>query len=145
MTDDLGLICYPALAWSTNYAYLASSRLELCAHPRSLFADSVSKARAGGIQLVDAGGRYFKIIDWRPVKPFGGIKGFTMQLLGTIFAAPVLTNEVRLTVSEYKKKLEYAMTERYKYDDDNELLGSILDNINKADSYRCAIDMVPGR
>ena len=100
MTGSLPEILYPALLWREGYTYLAATPLELCAHPRSLFADTVQRAQAGEWHLVDAQGRCFQVADWTRSKPFGGVKGIGMRLLGSVFAVPVLTNETQLSLPE---------------------------------------------
>jgi hypothetical protein len=102
-------VSYPALLWHEGYVYLARTPLELCAHPRSLFQEAVQHARSGEIHLVDAEGRRFDVVDWARIRSFGGINGIALRLLGSIFAAPVLANETRLALPEFKKTLVRAI------------------------------------
>lgn len=143
MTGTLPSISYPALLWRDGYTYLAAAPLELCAHPRSLFAETVHRAKAGEWRLVDAQGRCFQVADWTRIQPFGGIKGIGMRLLGSIFAAPVLTNETLLSLPEFKKKLANAIRSRYRHDTDKVPATAVFKKLHAADSYQAAIDALP--
>jgi hypothetical protein len=143
MIGALPDISYPALLWREGYTYLAAAPLELCAHPRSLFAETVHRAQAGEWHLVDAQGRCFQVADWTRIQPFGGIKGIGMRLLGSVFAAPVLTNETRLSLPEFKKKLANAIRSRYRHDADKAPATQVFKKLHAADSYEAAIDALP--
>lgn len=143
MTQTLPAISYPALLWREGYTYLATTPIELCAHPRTMFAETVRRAHLGEWRLVDANGRCFDVVDWVLVKPFGGIRGIGMRLLGSVFAAPVLDNLTQLSLSEFKRKLTTAMKSRYKYDTEKTLLAQILNRLHSADSYEAAIAALP--
>lgn len=92
---------------------------------------------------MDSSGRCYDVVDWVRVKPFGGIQGFGMRLLGSIFAEPVLANETQVPLSEFKKKLSNAIKSRYKYDSDKTLVAHTLAQLQCADSYASAIDALP--
>ena len=126
MTAELPRISYPALLWREGYAYLAATPLELCAHPRSIFDETVRRARSGEWRLVDAQGRCFDVVDWTRIQPFGGIRGIGLRLLGSIFAVPVLTNEMTLALPEFKKRLTSAIRSRYRHDADKAPAAQIM-------------------
>lgn len=136
-------LSYPVLLWRKGYTYLAETPLELCAHPRSLFEETVQLARAGEWRLVDADGRCFKVSDWERISPFGGIKGVALRLIGSIFAAPVLENEEALSLAEFKKKLTGLLRSRYRYDLDKSPASDAVTKLRAADSHRAAINALP--
>jgi hypothetical protein len=143
MATRLPQISYPALLWREGYIYLAKTPLNLCAHPRSLFAETVQKAKAGDWRLADSDGRSFEVVDWVRVPPFGGISAIAPLLTFSIFAVPILANENQPALAEFKKILARAVIGRYRYDTDK---GDALDSLHelrRADSYRAAIDALP--
>lgn len=143
MKSTLPDISYPALLWREGYLYLANTALDLCAHPRSLFADTVNRAKAGEWQLVDARGRCFQVVDWEPIKPFGGIKGVGMRLLRSVFAAPILGEESHLPLSDFKKKLTSAVRSRYRHDTNKSIATDVVKTLHRATSYEEAIASLP--
>lgn len=136
-------LSYPVLLWRKGYTYFAETPLELCAHPRSLFNETVELARAGEWRLVDAEGRCFRVSDWKKVRPFGGIKGVALRLIGSIFAAPVLEDEEKLALTEFKTKLAGVLRSRYRYDLDKSPASDAITKLRAADSHRAAIDALP--
>ncbi|MGY3454231.1 hypothetical protein [Bradyrhizobium sp. USDA 4353] len=142
---DLPEISYPALLWRKGYIYLAATPLELCTHPSSMFEETVQRARSGEWRLVDADGRSFDVLDWVRVRPFGGIRAIGPWLLRSIFAIPVLANETRLSLAEFKKELTGAITSRYRYDSDRAPAAQAIRLLRSADSYWAAIDVLPKR
>ncbi|MGJ5044732.1 MULTISPECIES: hypothetical protein [unclassified Bradyrhizobium] len=144
-TADLPDISYPVLCWREGYIYLAATPLELCAHPRSMFEETAQRARAGEWHLVDADGRSFDVLDFIRVRPFGGIRAIGPWLLRSIFAIPVLANEARLPLSEFKKTLIGAIRIRYQYDSDKAPAARAIRLLQSADSYAAAIDALPKR
>jgi hypothetical protein len=143
MRDGLPSISYPVFLWREGYIYLAATPLELCAHPRSLFEDTVRRAHSGEWHLVDAEGRCFDVADWTRIPSFGGVKGIGLRLLGSIFAAPVLTHERRLSLPEFKKKLASAMRSRYRHDTDKAPATETIKRLQAAESYEEAMDALP--
>lgn len=136
-------INYPVLLWRKGYTYLATSPFELCVHPRSLFNDTVQRTVRGEWRMVDAAGKSFDLVAWEKIKPFGGLKGVGMRLIGSIFAAPVLENEHSLPLGEFKKKLTGAVIGRYKNDLGSNFKNEIVKKIREADSYAEAIGVLP--
>ena len=145
MTAGLPPISYPALYWREDYIYLATTPLELCVHPRSLFQGTVQRARLGETHIVDAEGRSFDIVDWTRIPVFGGLTGFLLRLFGSVFAAPVLANEKRLSLSEFKKTLARAIRGRYRYDMDKALGVDTVRRFKAAETHRAAIEAIPKR
>lgn len=143
MRTDQPSIAYPALLWREGYIYLAATPLDLCVHPRSMLDDTVKRARAGEWHLADAKGRCFDVADWIPIRPFGGIKGIGLRLLRSVFAAPVLTNESKLSLPEFKKELAGAIRSRYRYDADEALAVQIINKLQSAESYQAVIAALP--
>ncbi|MHA6885354.1 hypothetical protein [Ralstonia pseudosolanacearum] len=143
VTTEFPSISYPALLWREGYTYLAATRLELCAHPRSMFDDTVQRARSGEWHLVDAEGRCFDVVDWASISPFGGIKGIGLRLLGSVFAAPVLANESKLSLPEFKKKLIGVIRSRYRHDSDKVPASQAIKRLQAAESHQAAIDALP--
>ncbi len=143
MTAELPEISYPALAWRAGYTYLATTPLELCVHPRSMFEGTIREAHSGEWRLVDAEGRCFDLTDWTRIRPFGGVKGIALRLLGSVFAAPVLANETRLSLPEFKKKLTGAIRSRYRHDADKEPAAETIKRLRSAQSYEEAIGALP--
>jgi hypothetical protein len=142
MNDGPPAISYPAFLWREGYIYLAAAPLELCAHPRSMFEDTVRRARSGEWRLVDACGRSFDVEDWKRIRPFGGARGIALRLLGSIFAAPVLINETELSLPEFKVTLAGAVRSRYRYDFDKAPALQAIKKLRAAGSYEAAIDAV---
>lgn len=136
-------IVYPALLWRKGYIYLASTPLELCAHPRALFNETVQRTHDGEYHLIDADGRFFNVIDWVAISPFGGLRGIGLRLLRSVFAAPVLANESRLSLPDFKKKLAGAVRSRYRYDTGDGLASDIIRKLQAAESHRTAIEAIP--
>ena len=145
MTSALPQISYPVLLWREGYIYLAKTPMELCAHPRSLFGETVQRAKSGEYHLADPEGRFFDVVDWLRVRPFGGIAAIGPLLLFSIFAVPVLANETQLSLAKFKKTLAAAMISRYRYDTDKADALDALQELRSADSYRAAIDALPKR
>lgn len=143
MTASSSEVVYPTLLWREGYTYLAADRLELCAHPRSMFSETIQRARTGEWQLVDARGRCFRVADFSKIPPFGGLKGIGMRLLRSVFAEPVLVEEVQLALPDFKKKLASAIRSRYRYDRDKTLAGQVLRELKSANSYESAIAALP--
>jgi len=135
-------ISYPAFLWRENYIYLAATPLELCSHPRSLFEDTVQRARAGEYHLLDAEGRAFDVADWIRIRRFGGLNGIAHWLLRSVFATPVLTNEVRLSLPEYKKKIACAIRGRYRHDTDKLPGIDVIGRLKAAESYRTTLGVL---
>jgi len=145
MVGELPSISYPALLWREGYIFLAETPLELCVHPRSLFQDTVQRARSGEWHLVDVEGRYFDVADWRHIPVFGGISGFALRLFGSIFAAPVLANETRLPLPEFKKRLIRAVRGRYQYDTDKAAASEAIEKMQAAETHKAAMGAIPKR
>ena len=143
LATELPRVSYPALLWRQEYTYLAATPLELCAHPGSMFEDTLRRARAGEWHLLDSQGRSFDVADWTRVRQFGGLRGFGLRLLGSIFAVPVLTNERELSLPEYKQRLADAVRSRFRYDSDQAPAMHAISQIETATSYQEAIDALP--
>lgn len=143
VTTALPPISYPALLWREGYTYLAATPLELCAHPRSMFDETVQRARAGEWHLIDAEGRCFDVTDWVSISPFGGIRGIGLRLLGSVFAVPMLVNESTLSLPDFKKKLAGAIRGRYRHDSDKTPASQAIKKLQAAESYQAAIDAIP--
>ena len=143
MTSHDPDILYPALLLGKDSVYLAHDPLELCAHPRSLFDDTVQRARMGELCLLDIRGNYYKVSDWTRIKPFGGIKGIPLRLLGSVFAAPVLAIERQLPLDDFKRKVARAVHGRYRYDGDRFPAAHITEKIIEANSYEAVIEALP--
>lgn len=138
-------ISYPVLLWREGYIHLATTPLELCVHPRSLFQVTLQRARLGEYHIVDADGRSFDIVDWVSIPVFGGPTGFLLKLFGSVFAAPVLTNEAKLSLPEFKKALARAMRDRYRYDRDKAPAVETVKKLKAAETHKDAIDAIPKR
>lgn len=136
-------IPYPALLWREGYTYLAATPLELCAHPRSMFEETVQRSHSGEWRLLDAQGRSYNVTDWVRIPPFGGVRGLGLRLLGSVFAAPVLSDEARLSVPEFKKRLASAVRSRYRHDTDKAEVVAIMKKLRAAESYEAAIQALP--
>jgi len=145
MVAELPPISYPALLWREDYIFLAATPLELCAHPRSVFPDTVQCARRGELHIVDAEGRYFDVVDWTRIQPFGGMNGLALRLLRSVFAAPVLANEARLPLPEFKKTLARAVRGRYRYDTDKAPAVETVRKLQAAKTHKAAIEAIPKR
>ena len=145
MVTDLPSLSYPVLVWREGYVYLAKTPLELCAHPRSVFSETVRQSKSGELQLVDAEGRRFDVVDWKTVRPFGGVTGIAYRLILSVFAVPVLANETRLSLSDFKKTLARAIRGRYRYDSDKAQGVITIKALQNADSYQAAIAALPKR
>lgn len=135
-------ISYPAFLWYEGYIYLAETPLNLCAVPRSALAEMSQLARAGKLRLLDAEGRYFDVTDWVRVPPIG-LTGYALLLIGTVFTAPVLANETKLPLPEFKRKISGAMRSRYRFDLDKYPGVATVRKLKVADTYRAALDAVP--
>lgn len=142
MTVGLPPISYPVFFWYEGYIMLAERPLNLCAVPRSALGEMSQLARAGKLHLLDAEGRYFEVADWTPIPPIG-LTGFALLLIGTVFTAPVLTNETKLSLPDFKKKIAGAMRSRYAYDLDKYPGVETVRKLKVAGSYRAALDAVP--
>jgi hypothetical protein len=143
VTSELPDVVYPVFVWRDGYVYLAKTPLELCVHPRSMFAETVKQARSGEWHMVDAAGWYFDVADHKRVRPFGGLMGFAYRLTLSIFAAPVLTNRSELSLPEFKKKLAGAIRTRYRSDRDKGLVVQIIESVKAAESHAAAIAALP--
>ena len=84
-------LSYPVLLWRKGYSYVANDAVELFAHPRSLFEDTLHRARAGEFKIADSEGRVFTVSDLQRVSSFGGIRRIAHLLLRSIFAKPMLS------------------------------------------------------
>ncbi len=126
---------FPVFLWQDGYIYLATTSLELCAHPRSMFDQTVQTARSKSVHLLDARGRQFEVSDWIRIRPFGGIKMFGLLLLGSVFAMPKLECETELTLSEFKAKVIGAVGSRYQYGSDKTRSEEIIARIQHAGSF----------
>ena len=82
---------YSVLLWRKGYSYVANDAIELFAHPRSLFEDTLRRAKAGEFKLADSEGRIFTVSDLQRVPFFGGMKRFAHLLLRSVFAKPVFS------------------------------------------------------
>ena len=140
---ELPSISYPAVIWHEGYIFLAKAPLELCAHPRGIFRETVRLARSGELQLVDVKGHRFAIVDWTRVPPFGGVKSIAYRLLLSVFAVPVLANETKLSLSEFRKTLARAIRSRYRYDSDKAEAVLAIRNLRTAHSFEAAIEALP--
>lgn len=145
MTAELPPVSYPALYWGEDYVYLATTPLELCVHARSQFQDTLQRARSGETHIVDAEGRSFDIVDWTRIPVFGGLTGLVLKLIGSVFAAPVLANETRLSLPDFKKTLARAIRGRYRYDMDKALGVETVRKFKAAETHRAAIEAIPKR
>lgn len=145
MIERLPPISYPALCWGEDCLYLATTPLELCVHVRSMFQDTLQRARSGEDHIVDAEGRSFDIVDWTRIPVFGGLTGRALWLFGSVFAAPVLANETRLSLVEFKKTLARAMRGRYRYDRDKAPAVESFQKLKAAETHKAAIQAIPKR
>ena len=143
MKENGSSLRYPAFTWHDNYVQLVTKPLEMCAHARSMFNENVRRARCQNEHVIDACGRYFDIVDWRRVPTFGGIEGFVLMMVGTIFAEPVLANEKQLSLDEFKKTIARAMKSRYAYDLDKYPGVDTVRKLKTAQTYEEALDAVP--
>lgn len=141
MAVGLPPISYPAFLWYEGYIFLAEKPLNLCATDRSFLEES--RQRSGKEHLLDADGRYFDVADWIRIPTVGGLTGFALRLIGTIYSAPVLINERQLTLPEFKDKLARAIRSRYSYDADKYPAIEAIRQLEAAGSYRAALDAVP--
>jgi hypothetical protein len=131
------------MIWYEDYVQLVKTPLELCSHYRSMFDETVERARTRNDHLIDVEGHYFDIVDWYRIPSFGGLNGFFLLITGTIFAAPVLGNERVLLLEEFKKTIAWAVRSRYRYDGDRYPAFNTVKKLKAADSYKAALDSVP--
>ena len=143
MTEHNSPIAYPALLSRKGYFYLAKTSLELCAHPRSLFDETVRRAKAGEWSLLDSSGRQYDIGDWKRIPPFGGLRSLGHRLLFSVFAAPVLRNERQLPLEAFKRQISRVVSSRYNYKPDKVSSEDIMAQISGADSYKTVMAFVP--
>ena len=143
MTDSLSDVAYPVLFSYTGYFYLAKTSLELCAHPRSLFDETVRLAQAGELCLLDSAGRQYDLVDWKRIPPFGGLRSLGHRLLFSVFAAPVLKNEKQLPLEAFKKEIARVVSSRYNYGPDKLSSEDMLAQMSDANSYKKAMAFVP--
>ena len=143
MTSPMPDLNYPVLLWREGYTYLAAGPLELCVHPRSLFDDTLLRAREGQWQIVDGRGRSFKVADWIRGPAFGGVRSIPFRLLRSVFAVPVLSQEADLSLPDFKKKLTAAIRSRYRHDGDKGPGAEAIRKLRHADSYESALAALP--
>lgn len=132
---ELSDVSFPVFLWYDGFACYVAEPIALCVLSRSGLTEWISLARRGEMHMADAAGRCFDVSDWAPIKPFGGIGGLFRRLIGGVFSAPVLTNETRPTLEEFKLTLSEAVRARHKYDRDE---GNMTDDIlalRKGTSY----------
>lgn len=103
---------FPVLLWRKGYSYVASSPLELCTHPRSLFAETEKLALAGEFSIADSAGRVHKVTGYERVSPFGGLMRLPHLLLRSVYAAPVLGEVTQPSLAEFRDTLTKALGTR---------------------------------
>ena len=143
MTEHTPAIAYPALLSRKGYFYLAKTSLELCAHPRSLFDETVQRAKAGEWSLLDSSGRQYDIGDWKRIPPFGGLRSLGHRLLFSVFAAPVLRNERQLPIEAFKMEIARVVSNRHSYGPDKLSSEDMMTQMSGADSYKNVMALVP--
>ena len=143
MTEHNSPIAYPALLSRRGYFYLAKTSLELCAHPRSLFDETVRRAKAGEWSLLDSSGRQYDISDWKRVPPFGGVRSLGHRLLFSVFAAPVLRNERQLPLEAFKREIARVVSSRYSYGPDKLSSADMMAQMSEFNSYKSVMALVP--
>ena len=128
---------FPVLLWRKGYSYVAPSPLELCVHPRSLFAETQSEARQGAFTLADSAGRVYEVSDFEAVKPFGGLSRVGHFLLRSVFAAPVLRGAKQPDLPEFCAIIGRALRDRFGK--------RFVDELAQAQSPREALTLVAQR
>jgi len=111
--ESIRTLKFPVLLWRKGYSYVANSPLELCTHPRSLFADTKRRAQGKEFVLADADGRIYRVADFDPVRSFGGIKGIAHLILRSVYAAPVLQPMHEIELSEFSATIGKALRGRF--------------------------------
>ena len=143
MTDRPPDIAYPALLSSKGYFYRADTSLELCAHPRSLFDETVWLAQAGKLSLLDSAGRQYDLVDWKRIPPFGGLRSLPHRLLFSVFATPLLEDERQLSLEAFKKEIARVVSSRYSYGPDKLSSEDMMAQMSDANSYKKVMAFVP--
>ena len=136
-------IAFPALLWRRGYVFVAQGAVELFVHPRSLFSDTVARAQRREWHLAESSGRCSDICDWFPIAPIGGLKGFGLRIMGSVFAAPVLVNEARPSLPEFKQKLAKAIRTRYQHSLGRTPAAKAIEAVESAGSFEAAIRALP--
>jgi hypothetical protein len=145
LPQSLPTLTYPVLYWQPNFISLVRNPFQLCDCGSSGYSDAVHIAKSGKTRLFDAEGRYFHVIDLMRVKPFGNPIGIALRyLFREVVAVPVLSNETQLSLPEFKKKLAWAVRDRYRYDSDTTDGRFGIQAIKSAESYKAALEAVPG-
>jgi len=111
--SDVSELQFPVLLWRKGYSYIASSPLELCTHPPSLFAETQKLALAGEFTIADSAGRVHKVRGYERVSPFGGLMRLPHLLLRSAYAAPVLGEVCQPSLAEFRDTLSKALGTRF--------------------------------
>lgn len=143
--NNLPELAYPVLKWEPGDILIAKTPAKLCGRHASGFPEHLQHAKRGRTHLFDAAGGHFKVVDYIEVKPFGR---FFDLLLPSIFNenmyVPVLANERRLPLAEFKKRVACAVQDRYVDDYAEEKVAEAsLKTIREAKSYREVLAAIP--
>jgi hypothetical protein len=143
LIDEMPKLSYPVLLWFPNVISLFESRYELFRSSRFNHDSDKKLVQNEKTRLFSADGRYFHITDWRAVKPefYKYLPFLEWVWMGSV---PVLENEVQLSLEEFKKKLAWAVRDRYRYDYGTSDGQYGIKVIKEATSYRAALNAVPG-
>lgn len=112
--------------------------VELCSTWRSGLTNLVENALSGHAHLVDVGGRYYDVRNWKRIKPFGGVRALPRLLL-FVWAAPELSEGEQLSVDAYKAKVLEAL-KKYHHQEE---LGDAYARLRNAATYEACMAVVP--
>lgn len=133
---------FPVVMWGGEDLDTASEPAELYR-----FSPAVAKMYAhhkpGHYHLVDAVGKHYDIDGWEQIEPFGGMKFWFERLFGLVFMVPIVSGERQLTVDEFKRLLEAAARERYRYDEEGYAYADIKAKLPQAKSFAEVIGALP--
>jgi hypothetical protein len=145
LPPNLPSLTYPVLIWLPNYIYLARNPLQLCDTHRSDYKESLEIARSGKARLFTGDGRYYHVIDYVRVKPFGNLVEIALRVLFfELVTVPVLEKEKQLTLDVFKTKLAWAVRDRYRYDGGTSDGRLGIKAIKEAETYVGALESIPG-
>jgi hypothetical protein len=114
----------------------------MATRPASSIRLLVAEAHRGNLYLLDAYGRFFGILDWKKVRPFGGIWAIPYLLRFSSFAIPVIGNGKQLSLDESKKIVLDIMKAQSGDQLDNDGHLEFSKRINEATSYIAVIETV---
>jgi hypothetical protein len=145
LPSNLPSLTYPVLLWWPNYIFLARNPLQLCDTRRSDYKELLEIVQSGKVRLFTGDGRYYHVVDYVRVKPFGNLVDIALRhLFFELVTVPVLEKEKQLTLDAFKTKLAWAVRDRYRYDEDTSDGRFGIKAIKQAQTYKAALESVPG-